>query len=111
MPARSLMTQTATITTVSLSDTDDRYGNPEEATTTSTWPCLVTQLKRNEEQVDEDVLVDTWRLFLPADAPLTGYDRVTVDSIEYEMLGPPWPVHSPRLRRTDHIEAQLKRAA
>jgi hypothetical protein len=113
MRTTGMMSQIATITTVANSDTEtDRYGNPDEVTSTDEWRCLVSQHRSPAEAlVDQDVLQADWLLCLEAAAPVTGYDRVTVDGIEYEVVGPPWLVQNPRTRSTDHVEALLRRAA
>lgn len=110
-PAR-LMTNTATIIHVTADPTDpDEYGNPGEDTTTTTASCELQQTRRDEETVDADVQQETWTLFLEPAATIDGGDRVTVDGVTYEVIGPPWPARHPRRGTVTHIEATVRRAA
>lgn len=109
-PAR-LMTNTATITHVSPdADNPDEYNNPGEATTTTTALCELQQKERDEAQTDSGVQSETWNLYLVPTATIGGGDRVEVDDVTYEVIGPPWRARHPRSGDITHIEATVRRA-
>ncbi len=109
-PAR-LMTNTAMITHVEADpDNPDGYGNPGEATTTTTALCELQQTERDERQNDSGVQSETWNLYLVPTATIDGGDRVEVDDVTYEVIGPPWRARHPRSGDITHIEATVRRA-
>ena len=109
-PAR-LMTNTATITHVSPDASNpDEYGNPGETTTTTSALCELQQAQRDEEQDDTAVQTETWNLYLVPTATIDGGDRVAVDGVTYEVIGPPWRARHPRSGDISHIEAPVRRA-
>lgn len=108
-PSR-LMTQEATITNVSQSAAKDEYGDPTATTVTATKvDCWLHQVARTEHGDNNNVQDQRWALYVPPGTILNGSDRVTVEGVTYEVEGPPWPAHNPRLRRVTHIEATLRR--
>lgn len=110
MDPTRLMTRTATITHVEPNPGDpDDYGNPGVTTTTTTALCELQQVTRNEDTVDSDQQSQDWVLFLEPAADLEGSDRVAVDAVSYEVIGPPWAARNPRTGVTTHIEAQVRR--
>jgi len=109
-PSR-LMTNTATITHVAANPASpDEYGNPGESTTTTTALCELQQKERDEEQTDSHVQGETWNLYLVPTATIDGGDRVEVDDVTYEVIGPPWRARHPRSGEITHIEATVRRA-
>jgi hypothetical protein len=104
-----LMSQTATVTHVADTGAVDPYGNPTEVTTVATSKCYLSFVPGSEVE-GEAIQVQTPVLFLPPDAAIDGGDRITVDGITYEVDGVPAVHFNPRLRRTTHIQANLKRA-
>lgn len=110
MDPTRLMTQEATITNVTQSATvRDELGDPTVTTTTATVDCWLHQVARSEHGDNNNVQDQRWALYVPAGTVLNGADRVTVEGATYEVDGPPWPAHNPRLRRVTHIEATLRR--
>lgn len=103
------MTQTAMLSHVTDSGSPDPYGNPTEVVTTVVSKCYVSFLPGSEVEGDA-VQVQTPVLFLPPDAAIDGGDRVSVDGVTYEVDGVPAVHFNPRLRRTTHVQANLKRA-
>ena len=96
----------------------DVYGDP-------TWDVVEEQtnaelqLVGQREELDANVLVSTWRAFLPADAPARGWDALRLDDgtllgLEdgsiFELRGDPARVVNPRLAKADHVEAYLEAA-
>lgn len=111
MNVARLLTNTATITHVApADDAPDEYGNPGEATTTTTALCELQQTERDEEQTDSNVQSETWNLYLVPTATIDGGDRVEVDDVTYEVIGPPWRARHPRTGQITHIEATVRRA-
>ena len=120
MDPTHLFTQVATITHVDPdSASPDAYGNPGEATTITYADCEIQQAQRNEDTADRDTQAEDWVLFLAPtgedeggyliETELEGSDRVEVDEIAYEVIGPPWQVRNPRTEVVTHIEARLRR--
>lgn len=104
-----LLTETVTVLARSEGATD-AYNRPVE-----TWATSVTvngrlELVTPSEGTDEqDVQVGRYRLFVPHDTPITGRDRVQVDGVTYELLGPPVVHRTPR--GPHHIEAVCRAVA
>ncbi len=106
MTLAGMLAQTATVFTFTLGDEDD-YGNAAETWVEgASYPCRLEPTSGQERTVDRDTQVSDWRLFLPADAELTGRDRVVVDSKVFEVVGPPAVQHTPR--GPHHVEAALR---
>lgn len=58
------------------------------------------------------LMVNAWRLFLPADVRLTGWDAIRVDGVDgglLELDGDAWPVRNPRTKTVSHVEAAVRR--
>lgn len=102
-----------TITHVSDTGSADVYGNPTEATTTSTTQCWISRrIPDSSEQTGEQ----SWQLehldlFLPADTTIDGGDRVTVRSVTYDVIGPPWDHPHPDTGESAYTAARIARAA
>jgi hypothetical protein len=103
------MTQTATVTTVTQDGAADDMGDPTEQTATVEVRCWLHQEQRREETDNRAVHLEEWRLYLPPDTAITATSRVAVDGVPYELFGPPWPAHNPRLGRVTHIECTVRR--
>jgi hypothetical protein len=88
--------------------TPDAYGDPV-ATETEQVTTAELQLIGAREELNENVQVTTWRLFLPADAPARGWDAVRLeDGTLLELSGDAWEVTSPRTGELHHVEAYLE---
>lgn len=107
----SLLTRTCTIEHVRATGTPDDYGTPTPEVTTSDTHCEFQQRQRTEDQNLAEIGQETWLLVLPPDTDVTTYDRVVVEGLRYEMVGPPWYVRHPRQEAMSHIEATVRRAA
>lgn len=104
MSLDGLLSQTAVITRRILDGNFDRYGNLTTIETTSVVACHLQQSQRSESGAVQQA---RWNLWVPADTVVGAADRVTVDSIEYELDGPPWQAVHPRTGEVSHIEATL----
>lgn len=88
----------------------DAYNRPAES-----WAASVTvngrlELVTPSEGTDEqDVQVGRYRLFVPHDTAISGRDRVKVDGVTYQLLGPPIVHRTPR--GAHHIEAVCRAVA
>lgn len=111
MDPTRLMTQTATLHHVTQTGDADEYNDPTTEETTETVACLLQQRTRIEANGLAVTSTDTWALYLPAGTTVDTLDYVTVDGIDYQIDGRPWPAFNPRARAVSHIEATLKRAA
>lgn len=103
------MTLAATVTVVAETGAEDEYGNPTEQTTTTATTCWLHQTQRSEGTVDANTQDETWQLYLPPTVTIDGGDRITVQGVIYELIGPPWRAFNPRLETTTHIEATVRR--
>lgn len=71
--------------------------------------CELQQTTAGEEH-EGRVLTTGWRVFLPADVELTGWDVLLVDGERLEVDGDPWPVRHPREGTVHHVEAAVRRS-
>lgn len=106
MNATGLFNQDVTIVSRALS-TRDKYGDQEFSETSTTVRGYVEQRQRSEQGADDAVERTEWLLMVPADTSIDADARVEVDGVQFEVVGPPWPVRNPRTRVTSHLEATL----
>lgn len=119
MNASRLMTREAIITRRSVpADPDvDEYGNPQLEESTIRVSCELQQASRSEQTVDADWQIGDWNLYLAAtdldgnETEIEGSDVVTIDGVDYEVIGPPWPARNPRTGALSHVEARVRRVA
>lgn len=104
------MNRTVTLRTVT-AGTADVYGNPTDVYTDTVTVGEVQQSQADDRTDDQHTQAETWRLFLPADTVLYGWDQVTVDGATFEVSGPPWPVVNARTGAASHVEATLRRTS
>lgn len=115
MDPRHLLPLTATVTRVEQTGPPDAFGDPTEVTTTATYQCWIwrgqAESAINEQTVNENVQADQYRAVFEADAAgsIDGTDRVTVDGLTYEVVGPTWSALNPRTNQVQHVEALLRR--
>lgn len=96
-----------TVTVVRYADVTDRYGNTVPGAETRTdYPGRLEQLRTDELVRDRDTVLTDWRVFLPADADLTAYDRIEARGHLFEVVGLPSQHRTPR--GPHHLEAQLR---
>lgn len=110
MDPTPLMTQTATISTPVPSGVDE-YNDVTTTPTTATVACWLHQTARDENTVNQNLQGQTWQVYFPPGTSVDGSATITVDDLDYELVGPPWPAFNPRLRRVTHIEATVRRVA
>jgi hypothetical protein len=86
----------------------DEYGDPVNVETEQATTCEL-QLIGAREELNDNVQVTTWRVFLPADAPASGWDAVRLeDGRTLELTGEAWQARNPRTREVHHVEAYLE---
>jgi hypothetical protein len=108
----ALLKQTATLNLVYGAElSEDDHGNPVYATAFVDLPCHLAKQASTDEGEDGNLQAVTFKLFLKEDAPLTGWDSVTVDECEYQVIGHPYRVHNPRTGNYHHVEADIRRVA
>lgn len=106
MTLRSLLTQDVELLTRSDGAVDD-YGSPVPGwTSRGTVRGFVQPVAADEVMAGADTQRASFRAFLPADADVSGLDRVVVDGVTYEVLGPPLPHRTPR--GVHHLEVTLE---
>ena len=106
MDARLLATP-CTIVTVT-DGAADEYGDATESTATTSTVCHYRQLKA-DELAGGAVEQTQWRVYLPADAALSGADRLVIAGSTYTLTGDPYPVIRPTTGLVDHVEVTVKR--
>jgi hypothetical protein len=100
-----LLSETATV--VRFTNTVDEYGNIVRGAPTSVvYDARLEQLSSDEIVRDRDTIVADWRVFLPADADVSPYDRVDARGHTFEVSGLANEQRNPR--GIHHIEARLK---
>lgn len=88
----------------------DPYGNPVQTETRTPSLCEIQQVSATEDHGDA-VESNTWRLFLPPDVPVRGWDAIELSGTgwRYEIEGDGWEVRNPRTGLVTHIEATVRR--
>jgi hypothetical protein len=99
------LTETATV--VRYAAGVDEYGNVSRGAATRTdYPARLEQLAADEIVRDRDTILADWRVFLPATADVSPYDRLEARGHVFEIQGLPNQLRTPV--GAHHIEAQLK---
>jgi hypothetical protein len=107
MSLSGFLTETATIYYPSF-DAMDAYGNPQPGTeTTADYPARLESLSSEELVRDRDTVVANWRVFLPADAVISPFDRIESDGKSFEVWGDPIERRTPR--GIHHLEVLCRR--
>jgi len=88
---------------------EDEHGNPTVIDSDRVVPGLISQ-QFPQESGDGIVVGEGYRLYLNPGDTLEGWDACTIDSLRYEVIGAPWPVHNPRTASVHHVEVNLRRA-
>ena len=112
MSLDSLMTRTATITRRTQSGTPDATNVPTWEETSASVKCYLEQGNRSGPTSSEITAGRTTEIadafaIVPPGTPVDGTDRITVDGVRYEVIGPPWPVERPG-QGTHHLELNLR---
>jgi hypothetical protein len=105
----SLLTRPCTIEHRTQVGPPDDYGTPTDVIVTEDVLCEVQQRSRNESEGMAEVGIEQWFLCLPPFVSVTTLDRVVIDGLRYEFVGPPWPVRHPRTGAASHVECTVKR--
>lgn len=114
MTVRRMIRRTATVTRTTRSATEtDEYNVPVEVTETAELLChiepVMTVAERDEVERGGDIQSEMWLGYFLPDADLEGWDRLTVDGVDYEFVGPPGLFVHPRTNKAHHYEARLRR--
>ncbi len=111
MSLAKLINRPCVITRRQDSDTDDDYGNeiPDEDLVDTV--CELQQRRRDEPDDQGETSDTTWALFLLPDTLIGTADTITVDDVEYELIGAPWEARNPRTQVVTHLEATVRRTA
>lgn len=114
MDIRRLLNVPCTIHTVTES-TADAYGDPTLATSNTSALCWVDRrgnLGDGGEQAGEvNWQTDTLDLYLDAGTAIAGDDRVTVNGLLYEVIGPPHEHTHPRTADGVYVSAVIRRVS
>jgi len=103
-----LMTRTAVLLQREQDGPVDEYGNP---TWTEVGVPVACELQQESAYEDEGGVLQltTWRLYLPASAPSSGWDALQLGSELYELEGDAWLARNPRTQLDSHVEARVRR--
>lgn len=108
-----LMVLTGELTRVTQDGAPDEYGDPTEQTTTETVACWLAPVQRRgisggtEQTALDNTQSDEAALWLPAGTDPTGLDRIAIDDVTWELIGPPLAAMNPRTGQVSHIEAKV----
>lgn len=107
MSLATMLTRTATISRKTQTGPEDDYNMPTWVATSTSAPCYLEPASESEDLAGRQVqTVSVWAVFLPGVA-LGPNDTVTVDGIEYEVVGEPERWHTPVGEH--HVEVGLRR--
>lgn len=96
-----------TVAVVRYAAATDEYGNTQPgAETRVEYPGRLEQLQTDELLMDQDTVITDWRVFLPAGADITPYDRLEARGNLFEVVGLPNEHHTPR--GPHHLEVHLR---
>jgi hypothetical protein len=88
---------------------EDEYGNPTWQEDERPSVCELQQAGATEELGDA-VQAARYRCFLPADAPVRGWDGIRLeDGTVLELAGDAWPVRNLLTDAVSHVEADVLR--
>lgn len=88
---------------------EDALGDPTYETASIPVVCELQQTSSSEDH-EGGLQLTRYRVWLPADAPLEGWDALELDGAVYELDGDPNPVWHPPTRSVHHVEAAVSRA-
>ena len=76
---------------------------------TTAYPCYLEPRTGTEDLADANRQVGDWRLWLPPDADITGWDQGTALGRTFDIIAPPRPFNAPAgSDDMDHIEVDLR---
>lgn len=111
MTIAKLINRPCTITRGIISDDDFGLDAAPAPGATVTTVCEIQQRQRTENGEDGEVSRTDWIGFFLPDETLHTADKVTVDSLVYEVVGDPWMARHPLAQTDSHMEASLRRTA
>ena len=88
----------------------DAYGDPTWSETSTSALCYAEQLTAFEPG-DPHYQAEEWRIILDAAVVLDGLDAIEVDSVRFEVVGPPWYATDPRTNVAHHVELRARRTS
>lgn len=103
-----LMILTGTLTRVTHAEAPDANGFPDSEETEETVRCWLHQTSRDEETALANTQGQTADLYLPAGTDPTGLDRIEVQGVTWQFVGPPLPAINPRTGTESHVEATVR---
>lgn len=108
-----LLTLDCTITNVTqVNATVDQYNDPVPQSSAGTATvCWFHQEQRTDTTGLNDTQSERWTAYFPAGTTLDGHDRVSIDSVSYEVKGPPWEATNPRTGQAEFVVATLVRVS
>lgn len=105
MSLLALLAETATV--VRFASGVDEYGNLVRGTETrAVYPARLEQLGTDEIVRDRDTILADWRVFLPAGADVSPYDRIEARTHIFEVTGLPDRQRTPL--GVHHLEVKLR---
>lgn len=111
MSLTNLMTRDVTVLRAATSP--NRYRNEvadwSNATETVTKGWLAQTSSTEPASAGRDPEVTLWHLYLPADTEIVAADRIVVDDVTYEVIGPPNRARTPGAEH--HVEATVRLVA
>lgn len=111
MSLTNLMTRDVTV--VRPASTTNRYHNAvadwDNATETATKGWIAQSSSSEPTSAGRDPEVTFWHLYLPVGTDIVAADRVVVDDVTYEVVGPPNRAHTPLAEH--HVEATVRLVA
>jgi head-tail adaptor len=108
MTLATLLNQTVTVQRRS-AGTDDVYGNETMGlTSVAVVQGYVEQTDQTEVLDDRETYLSTHLVLLEAGTPVEAGDRLVVDEVGYEVLGPPFRPYNPRTRTVPHVECRAR---
>lgn len=113
MSLAALLTQTVVIQRYTVTGRDSLGNDTTTWTTVGTTTGMVQSLARSQsgdELLDaRDTVIERWTLYLPAGTDIRARDRVTVDSVAYEVDGPTDATTVSPLTGIGYVSAVLRR--
>jgi hypothetical protein len=88
---------------------EDEAGDPTYDVVERAVVCELQQTSSGEEH-EGGSLVTRFRVWLPADVELDGWDAIVVDGDTYEVDGDPSRVWNPLTQTVHHVEGEVVRA-
>jgi hypothetical protein len=102
-----LLTRKATLLRLVPAD-DELDGDPVYSEVATDVLCELQQSGQSEA-ADGAIQSARFRVFLPGDSPLSGWDAIELDGERYAVEGDASALWNPRERRFHHVEAEVVR--